>query len=227
MASKKEVDEVRAFIRRYSGHKLLSTGAELVDYPGNLYNVTQSTEDPKAVEGHKGASWKRLLNRYADFSESNCYVTSPLTDEASSHPEFAVGGHMTPNSSGIVESGKVTYLMPLCKWHNSTARNGTAFSHSETRMLKLTGFMEGDVAITFTLRLGNVNEYTLLFLDPSSNSWAYRDLSDSERKDTESESLMPMSAGLNSQDYAIFERRGDHFYIERSSVSDGDGEGLA
>ena len=220
-----EADEVRAFITKYGGIGLLSTGAQLVDYAGKLYNVTQSTEDPKAVDEHKGASWKKLLNSYADFSHACCYVTSPLPDEASNHPEFSVGGHMTPNSSGIVELGGVTYLMPLCKWHNSTARDCTAFSHNKTKMLKLTGFMEGDSAITFALRLENSNAYTLLYFDRSNTSWAYRELSTSERQTMKSESLMPMSAGVTRQEYAIFERRGDRFYIEHSNISGG-GDGL-
>jgi hypothetical protein len=223
MTSMNESDEVRAFIKKYSDIGLLSTGAELVDYAGKLYNIKGSTKDPRAVDGSRGASWKRLFDGYADFSDACCYVTSPLPEESSSHPEFAVGGHMTPNSSGIVEPGGVAYLMPLCKWHNSTARDGTAFSHSKTKMLKLTGFMEGDSAITFALRLENRNTHTILFLNRSSNAWAYRELSSSEKQSVQNNSVMPMSVDIHEQDYVIFEKRGDLFYIERSSISGGGG----
>lgn len=223
MTNINESDEVRAFINKYAGVGLLSTGAQLVDYAGELYNVKGSTEDPKAVDGSRGATWKRLFNAYADFSDACCYVTSPLPGGASSHPEFAVGGHMTPNSSGIVQSGAVTYLMPLCKWHNSTSRDGIAFSHSKTKMLKLTGFMEGDSAITFALRLENSYAYTFLFFDPSSDSWAFRELSSAEVSTALSKSPALMSVGTHRQDYAIFEKRGDLFYIEQSSIMGGDG----
>lgn len=223
MTSTKDSNKVREFLKRYSGIGLKSTGAQLVDYAGKLYNVKGSTEDPKAVDGSIGTSWKRLFDKYADFSDACCYVTSPLPGEASNHPNFAVGGHMTPNRSGVVEPGGSTYLMPLCKWHNSTLRDGVAFSHIKTKMLKLTGFMEGDSAITFSLRLGTANTHTLLLFDRSSNAWTYRELSGSEKKRVQEKSAMPISAALDKQDYAIFEKRGDLFYIERSSISDGEG----
>lgn len=223
MTNTNESDEVRAFIRRYAGVGLLSTGAKLVDYAGELYNVKGSTEDPKAVGGSRGAAWKKLFNAYADFSDACCYVTSPLPGETSSHPDFAVGGHMTPNSSGIVQSGAVTYLMPLCKWHNSTSRDGIAFSHSKTKMLKLTGFMQGDTAITFALRLGNGYAYTLLFFDTSSDSWVFRELDSSERSTVSNKLPTLMSADVKKPEYAVFEKRGDLFYIEQSSITGDDG----
>lgn len=218
-ASTHEDDDIGSFINRYDGMTLLSTGAEVVDFTGALYNVTGSTKDPKAVDGHKGTSWKKLLNEFEDFSEATCYVTDPMPDDTSNHPEFSVGGHMTPNSSGNVESGEVTYLMPLCKWHNSTARDGIAFNHDETRMLKLTGFMEGDSAITFALRHANEHIYTLLYRDQSSTNWAYRELSSEEGHTMLQQSLMPMSARISSQDYALFERRDDVFFIVQSNTS--------
>ena len=219
MTSINESDEIIAFIERYHGIGLLSTGAKLVDYGGELYNVKGSTEDPKAIDGSRGASWKRLFDRYADFSEESCYVTSPLPNEASNHPEFAVGGHMTPNSLGIVEAGGVSYLMPLCKWHNSTARDGTAFSHTKTKMLKLTGFMVGDSAITFALRLENPHARTILIRDRVSNAWAYKELSASEGEEIVEISAIRVVTDGNKQDYAVFEKRGDLFYIEHSSIS--------
>jgi hypothetical protein len=222
MTSMSESDQVRAFIKRYSGIGLLSTGAELVEYAGKLYNVKGSTEDPKAVDGSRGASWKRLFDHYADFSEANCYVTSPLPNEASNHPEFAVGGHMTPNSSGIVQPGGVTYLMPLCKWHNSTSRDGTAFSHAKTKMLKLTGFMEGDSAITFALRLENPHIHTILLHDPGNNAWAYKGLSVPEWQKIKESSVAHMLVDAHKCDFAVFEKRGDLFYIEHSSISSGE-----
>jgi hypothetical protein len=139
MASTPKEDQVRSFISQYADKKLFSTGATLVDFTGVLYNVSGSTKDPKAVRDHKGAAWKKLLmEKSPAFAEAPCYVTHPPANQNSSHPDFSVGGHMTPNKSGKVEQGGVTYLMPLCKWHNSTSKNGIPFKHIRTKMLRLT-----------------------------------------------------------------------------------------
>lgn len=136
------------FADRYRGIVLLSTGARVVNYEGVLYNVQGSSDDPDI----DGANWKELLIR--NGIESPCYVTNPLPDRnGTSHPDFQVGGHMTTNADGHVPVGGTCYLMPLCKWHNSKGRDGTPFAHKETRMLKLSGYMEGDIAATFAARM--------------------------------------------------------------------------
>ena len=138
---------LRDFASRYHGIGLFSTGATALDYDGVLYNVEGSTGDPDI----DGANWKKLL--ITKGIDGDCYVTDPLPDrDGTSHPGFNVGGHMTPNANGRVPLGGTCYLMPLCKWHNSTRRDGTAFAHEKTRMLKLSGYMEGDLAATFAAR---------------------------------------------------------------------------
>ncbi|MEM7791889.1 MAG: hypothetical protein AAF546_10855 [Verrucomicrobiota bacterium] len=93
-------------------------------------------------------------------------MTAPLPDRpGTSHPGFDVGGHMTPNENGRVPTGGVCYLMPLCKWHNSTRRDGTPFEHDETKMLQLTGYMEGDIAMTFAARSAGGEPYRLVSLE--------------------------------------------------------------
>ncbi len=43
--------------------------------------------------------------------------------------------------------------MPLCKWNNSTKRDCIAFKHTKSDVLELTGYMEGELLVTFMLRL--------------------------------------------------------------------------
>lgn len=139
---------LRDFAIRYQDVGLFSTGAKLVNFEGVIYNVQGSTHDPDI----DGANWKRLLINYG--VDGDCYVTAPSPDrDGTSHPGFNVGGHMTPNPDGRVPLGGICYLMPLCKWHNSTRRDGTPFEHEETVMLELSGFMEGDLAATFAARM--------------------------------------------------------------------------
>ncbi|MCB1206944.1 MAG: hypothetical protein KDN18_22010 [Verrucomicrobiae bacterium] len=151
---------LRRFYDLNGGVGLLSTGARVVPYAGVLYNVVGSTDDPDI----DGASWKQLLIR--NGSNGDCYVTDPLPDRAgTSHPGFDVGGHMTPNRDGQVARGETCYLMPLCKWHNSTQRDGTPFEHEETTMLELSGFMEGELAATFAARMPGDAEYRLVSVE--------------------------------------------------------------
>lgn len=151
---------LRDFATRYQHIGLLSTGARVVNHDGVLYNVEGSTDDPDI----DGANWKELLIR--NGIDGDCYVTDPLPDrDGTSHPGFNVGGHMTPNADGHVPRGEICYLMPLCKWHNSTSRDGTPFEHEETRMLELSGFMEGDIAATFAARMPGDAAYRLVSVE--------------------------------------------------------------
>lgn len=148
------------FAARYQGSKLFSTGFKVVNYEGVIYNVEGSTDDPDI----DGDSWKELLIK--NGINGDCYVTSPLPDQdGTSHPGFNVGGHMTPNDDGHVVNGGTCFLMPLCKWHNSTHRDGTPFEHEETKMLELSGYMEGDIAFTFAARLPGDAIYRLVTLE--------------------------------------------------------------
>jgi len=151
---------LRDFAIRYRDIRLFSTGASVVDYEGVLYNVEGSSDDPDI----DGANWKELLIRKG--IDGDCYVTDPLPDrDGTSHPGFNVGGHMTPNADGHVPHGGICYLMPLCKWHNSTGRDGTPFVHEETRMLELSGYMEGDIAATFAARMPGDAAYRLVSVE--------------------------------------------------------------
>lgn len=146
---------LREFHKRYHEIGLFSTGAKEVDYKGVLYNITGSSRDPRI-----GDSWKQLL--LSSGINGNCYVTNPPAEGGTSHPNFNVGGHMTPSPLGYAKPGGICYLMPLCKWHNSTARDKTPFEHYETRMLELSGYLEGELAATFEARMPGDAEYRLV-----------------------------------------------------------------
>jgi hypothetical protein len=151
---------LKDFATRYKGIGLLSTGSDRVRYTGVLYNVSGSSADPKI----DGLGWRKLL--ISKGIDGDCYVTDPLPDEdGTSHPGFDVGGHMTPNADGHVSLGGDSYLMPLCKWHNSTARDGIPFEHDETEMLVLRGYMQGDLALTFAARLPGDDPFRLVSLE--------------------------------------------------------------
>lgn len=148
------------FAQRHSGVIIESTSATVVIYTGDLYNVVGSTPDPKI----NGVTWKQLLinNGIGTNSNDHCYATLPLPTGSSSHPNFSVGGHMTPNSDGSVPTGGSCYLMPLCYWHNSTSNNGVPFPHSPDTMLQLSGYMQSDLAATFVARMPSAAPYTLV-----------------------------------------------------------------
>jgi hypothetical protein len=151
---------LKDFATRYKGIELLSTGADRVSYSGVLYNVSGSSTDPEIDSG----GWKKLL--ISKGIDGDCYVTDPLPDrDGTSHPGFDVGGHMTTNADGHVTRGGISYLMPLCKWHNSKGRDGIPFEHDETEMLKLTGYMLGDLALTFAARLPGDDAFRLVSLE--------------------------------------------------------------
>lgn len=216
----RESEHIRLFIKRYANIGLLSTGAKLVDFSDDLYNVAGSTDDPREVPENKGVTWKKLFFRFTNLAEASCYVTNYIPEEESSHPDFSVGGHMTPNSNGIVSIGELSYLMPLCKWHNNTNRNGQAFKHTETRMVELTGFMEGDSVVTFALRLPSEEKYSFLFLDRNKRSWDYTKLSE-EKAFALKEQLSFATADIvePAKKYVLFERRNDRYYVVGTNLS--------
>ena len=198
MTTIKSIDRIRNFIDEYQKIEPLSTGHEVVNYSGELFNVDGSTGDPEEVEGHEGSSWKNLLINAAELSSSSCYVTNEEPPSGTSHPNFSVGGHMTPNSDGIVPVGGETYLMPLCKWHNHPARNGKRFQHTESRMILLKGYMQGELAVTFDMRRKGVSNapYGLLYVDSIDGTWKHKFL-------TKSDLLGPNT--LNLAPYVLFE----------------------
>lgn len=158
MATRDAVQALTEFHQRYQGIHLQSTSATVTTYDGDLYNVTGSTTDPKI----DNKSWKRLLTD--NGINANCYVTAPLPGQrGTSHPGFNVGGHVTSDSDGEVETGETCYLMPMCFWHNSTARDGTAFSHpAASNVLELSGYMQPEPAATFIARMPGAEPYALV-----------------------------------------------------------------
>jgi len=184
-----ELNKIKSFAAQFAGDTVKSTGAETVNYSGVLYNVSGSSEDPPEVPGHEGSSWKGLLIEILGLEDANCYVTNGDAPTSSSHANFSVGGHMTANSDGSVPYGGDSYLMPLCSWHNSTARNGKPFQHDETLMLKLTGYMQGDTPALFQARLRAPEPYSLLYLDADAGKWMHTNISDP--RDTNNQLKLP------------------------------------
>lgn len=131
------------FVRKYEGMKLFSTSAEVIDFGGVLYNVDGSSDDPE-IDGY---NWRNLLRERG--VDGACYVTNVKPPARTSHPNFSIGGHMSVHQDGSVPFGDECFLMPLCSWHNSKARDHMAFEHTETRMLKLFGYMQEEPRATF------------------------------------------------------------------------------
>ncbi|MGX9354107.1 hypothetical protein ACS3SW_02785 [Roseobacteraceae bacterium S113] len=148
---------------------LFSTGAQLEIFMGVLYNVDGSSDDPTV----DGLSWRALLA--ARGIDGACNVANE-TPAGNSHPAFNVGGHMTPNADGQVAVGEDSFLMPLCSWHNHKARDGVAFSLIDRRVLRLSGFMQGDIAASFAARMPSAERFALIH--GSSSGWGYANLSD-------------------------------------------------
>jgi hypothetical protein len=163
-------EQLKQFVARYGDMKIQSTSAKVVYYADDLYNVDGSSDDPY-IDGKK---WKPLLQAYG--ISGNCYANTPVPQGITSHPAFSVGGHMTPNADGDVPIGGDCYLMPLCSWHNNTARNGQVFEHTQTKMLELSGYMQGEPAATFLARMSGEAPLSLVFLGEEGLS--YRNIPD-------------------------------------------------
>lgn len=175
------LERVQDFFRRASQYGIESTGHRVINYTGVLYNVIGSTHDPEEVEGYEGSTWKNLLVNAAGLGDSPCYVTNEVPPNGTSHPNFSVGGHMTSNEDGSAPVGGDAYLMPLCSWHNHSARNGKAFEHTETKIILLSGYMQGELAATFELRRsGSPEPFSLLYLDDEDGIWKHKDLPEDE-----------------------------------------------
>lgn len=175
-------DFLAKFSDQYGNTELYSTGFQVVNYSGPLYNVDGSSPDPKL----QGESWKGLL--LSNGINSPCYVAND-TPSGNSHPNFSVGGHMTPNPDGQVEIGADSYLIPLCSWHNSKARDGVPFELTRTLMLKLSGFLQSEIAATFMARLPSEKRHSIIYTggdelrcadlsEPEANSAASGEVSD-------------------------------------------------
>lgn len=202
MSEIKELEQIKSFVAKLSENTIQSTGATVVNYSSNLYNVKGSTNDPAKVPGHLGESWKDLLKSYG--IDHDCYVTNSPAPGSSSHPNFSVGGHMTQNSNGSV-SGGTCYLMPLCYWHNSTSRDGVSFTHTETKMLKLTGYMQGELGVTFALRMPSNDRFAVLY--HQDNEWKFKNLADNQAKILNEDASSIFAKEESVEHYVVIERK--------------------
>ena len=166
MLLQEETLKVFALAKESRDSSLKSTGANIISYSGVIYNVDGSSDDPHQIPGSIGYNWKKLLIQYGIGTglDDKCYVSNPLPNKKSTHPNFSVGGHMTEIPNGKVPKGGISYLMPLCKWHNSTARNSVAFSLNNDLILELSGYMESESPAMFALRLPSDKPYAALKL---------------------------------------------------------------
>ena len=69
---------------------------------------------------------------------------------------------MALTRDGKIPHGGISYLMPLCAWHNSKARDGKNFEHTKTKMLELGGFMEGQTPFTFNMRRKDLGSHRII-----------------------------------------------------------------
>lgn len=199
-----DISNIQQFIDRFSEMRLLSTGAEVVDISSPLYNVIGSTGDPIPLGA---SSWKNLLIEEAGLALSSCYVTNE-TPEGNTHPNFSVGGHMTLNADGSVPEGGICYLMPLCYYHN--AQDGDAFEHTETKMLELSGYMQGELFSTFSLRLPSPAPFAILYLDESDGVWKHKNLTHEQAGDVDRKLFGLKKKAEQCKYRVLFERASDN-----------------
>lgn len=203
------IKRVRTFLEKFEDVRLFSTGFEVVDFAGDLYNVRGSTGDP--IPGDAD-SWKDLLEDEADLTGAECYVTNVTAPGESSHPEFRVGGHMTPNEDGNVPEGGDCYLMPLCSWHNHHTRE-ERFEHSEIRMLRLTGYMQDELFATFALRLPSPSPFALLYFDEACSQWKERNITKEQSKDIDKRVFGRKKRAAQCKNRVLFERADDNRFL--------------
>lgn len=207
-----ELEQVRRLVDNYGAIGLLSTGARIVHVSDELYNVSGSTHDPKHVPDFRGAAWKKLFVEMTGLGDAQCYVTNELPEGKSSHPDFSVGGHMTKQRSGEVRSGDITYLMPLCHWHNSPWRNGLSYEHDENLMLELKGFMQGDTPVTFAMRLLPGGLFSLLYFDHVAGVWDSRRLGGEEAASLIATPVTETDRAETSQKFVLFELKDGRYF---------------
>jgi hypothetical protein len=88
-------------------------------------------------------------------------------------------------------------------------------------MLKLTGFMEGDSGVTFALRMENDSKYTKLFFDEGAGDWAFQKVPDDDAIAFLQQPKLSVAALRLTDEYAIFEKRGDRFVIAQAGIGPG------
>jgi hypothetical protein len=207
-------ERLARFAERLQSMRITSTGAAIVTFTGTLYNVKESTHDPKIDK----LKWKQLLIRMSAASTEckitqACYADTPAAEKGSSHDAFSVGGHVTPNASGIFEPKGTCYLMPLCFWHNSTGRDGKAFSHKNTCMLELSGYMQAEPFETFAARLDGAAPAAIVYV--GEDGLESRPLANPERETAKALGLARVADDRLPESFVILHRTqedGETFY---------------
>lgn len=199
-----ERKKIQEFVELAQNNRIKSTKAEKVTVTDDLYNVDGSSDDP-LVPGSKATSWLDLLEK--NGITGNCYVTNCPAPPNKSHPNDYLGGHMTTDPDGKVIDGGSCYLMPLCKWHNNTARNKQNFKHqNKDNMLELSGYMEDELAVTFMIRLPSNKPYALLY--DTGEGWAFEDLSEEQAENLEAEVFSKINIA-QTKEYVLIQRIGN------------------
>lgn len=157
---------------------LLSTSSNVIPYSGILYNVSGSTHDPEKVKGCINCSWIDLLEKEIPGAKAEyCYVENSDASSKTSHfktgKNNVIGGHMTKDIDGHVDTGGTSYLMPLCAWDNNPVRNRTPFQVTNRRIVELGGYMLGEPYVTFAARAPVVgdNRIGLIYFDETEEIW--------------------------------------------------------
>lgn len=213
MARAAELLEVIKFFQVHKNVGLYSTSAKKIYVTSDVYNVSGSTADPKIG----GKSWKQLL--ISNGINDDCYVTNHAPPSGTSHADFSVGGHVTKNSDGKVKTGDISYLMPLCYWHNSTRRDGKAFKHTQTEMLKLEGFMKGDTGITFMARISDGEDEPSRIIFETDDGWDFKKMDNIERQTLLENKVFQLFDTADRVSYFVINRNDadGRFYVDFAS----------
>jgi len=199
MAIKDDLKVLRGLVGQWEQVMPESTGANVVTYDGYVYNVIGSTNDPK-IGGH---TWKGVLEHFG--IGGGCYVDNPCAPVSSTHPNFNFGGHVTPNPTGVVPNGGNCLLMPLCSWHSKIAQDGRAYSHTATIMLQLTGYYQGEFAVTFMARMANEQTFSLIYA--TNDGWETKNLSLAEGDRVMAEDWAEVPIEKTPDFYILLERQ--------------------
>lgn len=201
------IEQMKKWMDQHPGPFIQSTGSKVIRYEGILYNVSGSTKDPDEVQGCKGCSWIDLLEKELPGSKAKmCFVENSKAGKGTSHFKTGwknvVGGHMTKNKDGHVEVGGTTYLMPLCKWDNSTCRNEEPFQVTDKNIVLLLGYMLPELYVTFAARLPAIgkNTFGLVYLDEERGIWRHKDI------DTNKAKTISSSNRLDPNQYVLIEK---------------------
>ena len=121
---------------------------------------------------------------------------------------------MTPNADGQVEIGADSYLMPLCSWHNHKNRDGVAFELNASRMLRLSGFLQSEIAATFLARLPSEERHSIVYA--SASTWKAANLTEDLADKATTGDLPDEVLQCQLGDYVLLERNdyaGEQSYV--------------